>query len=310
VELLVVIAIISILAAMLMPALEEAIGQARLVSCANQQRQLGLGMMYYADEHDGALGRPDVGRFPGDSWKSDAAVANSGQFPYSINQHGSWLIGSDLPTELYFCPDLEEQDTGSVLGSVVKRQRVWQESVVRDWFRAGGPTATHPGNAYLCNTLSHVSYVFNHALLPEKTMAATNATTPSSTLRYRLSYANKLGNLTSRHPVLTDYRGSGGAGSLRQHGGRFFTILGGDGHVVTTDLPGFVDAGLNVGELWPQAFEPWMGASELPFYKCSIDDGGWPSWHSQKCNPFRMGQVYNHGGTMYWLAASGLLAGK
>jgi prepilin-type N-terminal cleavage/methylation domain-containing protein/prepilin-type processing-associated H-X9-DG protein len=51
VELLVVIAIISILAAMLLPALEGAISQARLATCLNNQRQFLLGVTFYEEEH-------------------------------------------------------------------------------------------------------------------------------------------------------------------------------------------------------------------------------------------------------------------
>jgi prepilin-type N-terminal cleavage/methylation domain-containing protein len=52
VELLVVIAIISILAAMLLPALEQALAAARDVACVNQTKQLGLVARYYANDFD------------------------------------------------------------------------------------------------------------------------------------------------------------------------------------------------------------------------------------------------------------------
>jgi len=50
VELLVVIAIISILAGLLLPALEQAIASARVISCQNTERQYMLAMSLYAND--------------------------------------------------------------------------------------------------------------------------------------------------------------------------------------------------------------------------------------------------------------------
>ncbi len=55
IELLVVVAIIGILAAMLLPVLTLARGQAYTAACQNNQKQLGLGLFMYGDEHDDAL---------------------------------------------------------------------------------------------------------------------------------------------------------------------------------------------------------------------------------------------------------------
>lgn len=62
VELLVVVAIISILAGMLLPALENAIDSAHSISCQNTLKQLGQGMLMYANDYNDFL--PQRGQDP------------------------------------------------------------------------------------------------------------------------------------------------------------------------------------------------------------------------------------------------------
>ena len=53
IELLVVIAVIAILAAMLMPALQQARERARSASCQSNLKTFGMGLGFYADSYDG-----------------------------------------------------------------------------------------------------------------------------------------------------------------------------------------------------------------------------------------------------------------
>lgn len=55
VELLVVVSIIAILAAMLLPAIRLVRGAAQTAACAGNLRQIGIGILTYAEEHDGVL---------------------------------------------------------------------------------------------------------------------------------------------------------------------------------------------------------------------------------------------------------------
>ncbi|MHC4874442.1 MAG: prepilin-type N-terminal cleavage/methylation domain-containing protein [Planctomycetota bacterium] len=117
VELLVVIAIISILAGMLLPALENAIDSARKLSCLNNLKQTGLGLNNYADDFN------EWG--PEFSWQYGNILYNY-----------SGLVGSMLESEItnyktgaatLVCPSWD--DANNSLGGFRPPGTRWDESL-------------------------------------------------------------------------------------------------------------------------------------------------------------------------------------
>jgi prepilin-type N-terminal cleavage/methylation domain-containing protein/prepilin-type processing-associated H-X9-DG protein len=65
IELLVVVAIIAVLAAILLPTLQNARERGKRTLCANNLRQLGVGLFLYADDNRGYLPSPPASNFGG-----------------------------------------------------------------------------------------------------------------------------------------------------------------------------------------------------------------------------------------------------
>lgn len=80
VELLVVVSIIGILVALLFPALSAARASSQRVECANNLRQIGIGMMSHAERNQGRL---CSGAF---DWVHDGAVTEVGWVADAVNQ--------------------------------------------------------------------------------------------------------------------------------------------------------------------------------------------------------------------------------
>ena len=86
IELLVVIAIISILAAILFPVFAKAREKARQISCASNEKQIGLAMLQYIEDNDEGLTRSFYGSATADSDMGANYKWMDALYPYIKNE--------------------------------------------------------------------------------------------------------------------------------------------------------------------------------------------------------------------------------
>ena len=109
VELLVVIAVMAIMIAWLLPALQQAREQARLVGCLSNERQIGNTVAVYTEDHDGYYPVPPLGEYFLPRSGVDVAYAYMAWL-LGGDEEGVWGMTTALPAEVrplygYLDPD-------------------------------------------------------------------------------------------------------------------------------------------------------------------------------------------------------------
>ncbi len=103
IELLIVIAIISILMAMLLPALNGARNQAKSISCQSQLKQYGQATLAYLDESEGMLFYVWDASKGGEwcRWLANDTTCFKGLFLFNLPGRVEWLRCPARPNEVY-----------------------------------------------------------------------------------------------------------------------------------------------------------------------------------------------------------------
>jgi prepilin-type N-terminal cleavage/methylation domain-containing protein/prepilin-type processing-associated H-X9-DG protein len=169
IELLVVIAIIAVLMGILMPALGVAREQGRRAVCAQNEKNMGLGLNLYANDYNGKLPLNEVDRwlFDVSYWTTDI-ILKSGAFDRHIFYCPSWRqrdriifwrYGENLPggtPEDYVYPEPADERTRKdyhrimgyfwLLDTTAKRQQqpFSPEGPRKEWVRSLVSTKTAP----------------------------------------------------------------------------------------------------------------------------------------------------------------------
>jgi|GEM_PF-2117639 len=255
IELLVVISIISLLMALLLPALQSARKAAHQVSCLTNLRSMGQGMALYASDNNGVLAKSDFGRndsntqFQGDGANIGLRRAASGPDERRIMLHGTWLQDGYLSTAtIYFCPGQTIfNEVGGFAGGTnlltFQEKKISYDRHFAPIFRSGGMLPTLPsylGQSFPSTNSNTVTYRFNGILIHNQLVSTANAL-------YRGSGHQgwRLFELSSQHPVLSDARylyGPSPKSRTANHDSRGYNVLAGDVSARFLNVRDLVDA--------------------------------------------------------------------
>ena len=208
IELLVVIAIISLLAAILFPVFARSRENARRADCQSNLKQLGLGMLQYAQDYDETLPRGQDSLFPGYT----LGIAWGGNLsPYLQS------------TQIFTCPDDTTHSATGVGGQpLTPISYVMNQAIDRTDSSCAGPCGINGKIVKFNQTAKTV-------LLYEEEGAVANVGDPQEaggTAAQHSPVSDGLGNLYNAGLLVTGYMG--GAQSQDYYKASGFLAVGGD----------------------------------------------------------------------------------
>lgn len=112
VELLVVVSIISLLVAMLLPALKRARDQSRFTVCLANLKSQGAAILMYAQDHVGAL-PPKLVQWTEPSGQSSSWLINAFLARYQHQPYTPVAAGWPTPTGIWRCPEVSVNEDGT-----------------------------------------------------------------------------------------------------------------------------------------------------------------------------------------------------
>jgi len=266
IELLVVVAIIAILAALLLPSLQQAANAARRVACLNNEHQLHLAMTTYADDYDGAIAKFDSGRGPLDPASTAPYLTSYSGTPTTVAQqnnsddafrrivnHGIWMEGGRVTADSYFCPDPDINIPGGV--DLGKLKTIYMTTMA-PLFKSGGMSG-YSGSGI--QVLNRSGYGFNTILNENMYWRGSDMDSKGKGWRYSA--------VDPAFPIVYDNRGWSGP-VYSAHDGRGFNIVYADGSGRFVQVPELVTEGIAAGNEYGGRFAYyktlWAGMSTMP----------------------------------------------
>jgi len=284
----VVIAIIALLAAILFPVFARAREKAQQSQCMSHQRQLAIGLMLYAQDHDeqlplpaswqdatGLATDPKVFDCPGTSKKGTPSNPDYGMnaFLYSVNPETGALenvpLGSiDAPSQIELTADLSDRTpTGATDGDPALR-------ALKDRFRNPFPqTFTINGNLNVSTTLARrhsdgciVSFLDGHVALLKGANLCSGAGPYNIPAGYGRFYADftQMASTDVARVMRAVWRGDGGYGtSTGTLSGGALQIASGAAIATNSDENGDTNCWMEGSALGPMTL----------VIECTVDEG-------------------------------------